>query len=76
MRLKNTISAFKNAVSLGPDIMAEFDVQRTSDGEPIVIHDEYLPGRKKRIKDPSSEELDTYNASFGKDRRISYEKKF
>lgn len=38
---ENTLSSFRLAVELGVDAI-EFDVQRTADGVPIVIHDETL----------------------------------
>ena len=39
--VENTLAAFKQAVEEGVDGI-EFDVQRTADGELVVIHDEHL----------------------------------
>ena len=38
---ENTVAAFETAVRCGADAI-EFDVQRTADGVPVVIHDERL----------------------------------
>ena len=39
---ENTVYAFKHAISLDPNIMVEFDVHSTKDGEFVVIHDSTL----------------------------------
>lgn len=39
--IENTLAAFKQAIAEGVDGI-EFDVQRTTDGELVVIHDEHL----------------------------------
>lgn len=39
--IENTLAAFKQAIEEGVDGI-EFDVQRTADGELVVIHDEHL----------------------------------
>lgn len=42
---ENTLESFDRAFAAGVDGV-ELDVQRTADGEPVVFHDEHLPGGK------------------------------
>ena len=57
--LENTIAAFEAAIAAGADGI-EFDVRLSSDGVPVVIHDDTLSrthGVRRRIVDVSAEEL-------------------
>ena len=38
---ENTLTAFKKALEMGADAI-EFDVRRTYDGIPVIVHDEDL----------------------------------
>lgn len=66
---ENTMPAFRRAIDEGADGL-EFDVQLTSDGHPVVIHDETL-GRTTDgvgwVKDRTLAELMTLDASGGQD---------
>jgi glycerophosphoryl diester phosphodiesterase len=56
---ENTLLAFERALDLGAD-GAEFDVQLSRDGVPVVIHDESLlrtAGDERLVKDLTLEEL-------------------
>jgi glycerophosphoryl diester phosphodiesterase len=56
---ENSLAAFRAAIEAGADII-ELDVQMTSDGEVVVLHDEDLrrmTGDKRRISRVSLEEL-------------------
>ena len=58
--------AFERALTLGAD-GAEFDVQLTKDGIPVVFHDESLEritGDPRLIKDLTLEELQTFDLSY------------
>nr|WP_275901523.1 glycerophosphodiester phosphodiesterase [Cohnella algarum] len=72
---ENTMAAFKRAIALGATAI-ETDVQMTSDGHPVLIHDESLQrttGSPKLVKDVTLEELKRLDAgswfdpSFGKE---------
>jgi glycerophosphoryl diester phosphodiesterase len=64
---ENTMAAFRRAVDDGADGL-EFDVQLSSDGQPVVIHDETL-GRTTNgegwVKDHTVAELMMLDASAG-----------
>ncbi|MEM2201774.1 MAG: glycerophosphodiester phosphodiesterase [Ignisphaera sp.] len=56
---ENTLTAFRRAVAMGTDAV-EFDVRRSKDGVPVVVHDEDLKriaGVDKRVSDLTLEEL-------------------
>lgn len=61
---ENTLAAFERAMACGADGV-EFDVQRTGDGELVVIHDESLrrtTGCPKQVRDITLQELQTLDA--------------
>ena len=63
---ENTMLAFEQALKLGAD-GAEFDIQLTSDGVPVVFHDESLlriTGSDLLIKDLTLEELRAFDLSY------------
>lgn len=63
---ENTMLAFERALNLGAD-GAEFDVQLTKDGIPVVFHDESLQritGDPRLIKDLTLEELKQFDLSY------------
>ena len=63
---ENTMLAFSRALALGAD-GAEFDVQLTKDGIPVVFHDESLTritGDSRLIKDLTLQELQTFDLSY------------
>ncbi len=63
---ENTMLAFERALALGAD-GAEFDVQLTKDGVPVVIHDESLQrtaGDSRLVKDLTLEELRQLDVSY------------
>ncbi len=63
---ENSLLAFRKAMELGAD-GAEFDVQLTRDGIPVVFHDESLlriTGDDRLIKDLTLEELKAYDISY------------
>lgn len=63
---ENTMLAFEQALKLGAD-GAEFDIQLTSDGVPVVFHDESLlriTGIDLLIKDLTLEELRAFDLSY------------
>lgn len=63
---ENTMLAFEQAIALGAD-GAEFDVQLTADGVPVVIHDESLlrtTGSDGLVKDLTYEQLQTCDCSY------------
>lgn len=58
--------AFERAIALGAD-GAEFDVQLTKDGVPIIFHDESLlriTGEDRLVKDLTLEELRAFDLSY------------
>ncbi len=58
--------AFERAIALGAD-GAEFDVQLTKDGVPVIFHDESLlriTGEDRLIKDLTLEELRAFDLSY------------
>lgn len=58
--LENTITAFRSAILAGADGV-EFDVRLSSEGTPVVIHDETLSrthGVRRRVAELTSHELD------------------
>jgi len=60
---ENTIAAFRKAIEVGADGI-EFDVQLSSDGIPVVIHDETLhrtASRSEHIVELTAEELKRVN---------------
>jgi len=64
---ENTLAAFDLAVRLGADGV-EFDVQLSSDGIPVVIHDETLrrtTGHDGWVSDLTAAELGELDASMG-----------
>jgi glycerophosphoryl diester phosphodiesterase len=68
---ENTIAAFETAVRCGVDAI-EFDVQRTADGVPVVIHDERLDRTTNgtgRVSDRRFDEIRALDAGawFGED---------
>lgn len=66
---ENTMPAFQGAVELGCDGI-ELDVQLSSDGIPVVIHDENLyrtTGRRGLVKDFTYRELRQFDAGAGFD---------
>lgn len=63
---ENTMLAFERALALGAD-GAEFDVQLTKDGVPVVIHDESLQrtaGDSRLVKDLTLAELRQLDVSY------------
>ncbi|HWQ05891.1 MAG TPA: glycerophosphodiester phosphodiesterase [Feifaniaceae bacterium] len=63
---ENSLLAFEKALSLGAD-GAEFDIQLTADGVPVVFHDESLlriTGNDLLIKDLTLEELRAFDISY------------
>lgn len=63
---ENTMLAFERALELGAD-GAEFDVQLTKDGIPVVFHDESLlriTGEDRLVKDLTLGELKQYDLSY------------
>lgn len=63
---ENSMLAFERALSLGAD-GAEFDVQLSRDGVPVVFHDENLlriTGTDALVKDLTCEELRTFDISY------------
>ncbi|NLI54537.1 MAG: glycerophosphodiester phosphodiesterase [Clostridiales bacterium] len=63
---ENTLLAFERALDLGAD-GAEFDVQLSRDGVPVVIHDESLlrtAGDERLVKDLTLEELQRLDVSY------------
>jgi glycerophosphoryl diester phosphodiesterase len=57
---ENTVSAFRSAILAGADGI-EFDVRLSSDGAPVIIHDDTLyrtHGLRKRVADMTGDELD------------------
>jgi len=63
LALENTLTAFKKALEVGVDI-AEFDVQVTADGIPVLLHDETL----ERI---AGVHINVRNTSFSKLKNIT-----
>ena len=64
---ENTIPAFEQAIEMGADGV-EFDVQRTSDGQLVVIHDETINRTSNgfgRVVDLTLEQLRLCNFSNG-----------
>ena len=64
---ENTMSAFEAAISCGKADMIEFDVRRTKDGIPVVIHDASILkacGVKKDVYDMTLQELQSYTANY------------
>lgn len=64
---ENTIPAFETAIAMGADGV-ELDVQRTADGELVVIHDETLDRTTSgsgRVVDRTLDELRALDASNG-----------
>jgi len=56
---ENTLTAFKKALEMGADAI-EFDVRRTYDGIPVIVHDEDLrrvAGISRRVLELKLEEL-------------------
>ena len=67
MAPENTMAAFEEAISCGDADMIEFDVRRTKDGIPVVIHDASILkacGVKKDVYDMTLEELRSYTANY------------
>ena len=63
---ENTMLAFERALDLGAD-GAEFDVQLTKDGIPVIFHDESLEritGDPRLIKDLTLSELQAFDLSY------------
>ena len=63
---ENTLLAFEQALAIGAD-GAEFDVQLTADGVPVVFHDESLTritGHDLLVKDLTLAELGAFDASY------------
>ena len=60
---ENTMAAFKAAIAAGADGV-EFDVRPSSDGVPVIIHDDTLQrthGLRRRVADLTAEELRSVN---------------
>jgi glycerophosphoryl diester phosphodiesterase len=65
---ENTIKAFADALHAGADVI-ETDVQCTSDGIPIIFHDEdllRLAGIPKKVSETSWKEISVIDIGFGK----------
>lgn len=65
---ENTLSAFRRALDMGADAI-EFDVRRSKEGLPVVIHDEDLrrvAGVDRKVSELTLEELKKIKV-FGKD---------
>lgn len=63
---ENSLLAFERAIALGAD-GAEFDIQLSSDGVPVIFHDESLKritGDDLLIKDLTLRELKTLDVSY------------
>ena len=63
---ENTMLAFERAIALGAD-GAEFDVQLTKDGVPVIFHDESLlriTGEDRLVKDLTLQELRSFDLSY------------
>ena len=63
---ENTMLAFTRALELGAD-GAEFDVQLTKDGVPVIFHDESLQritGDLRLVKDLTLQELQAFDLSY------------
>lgn len=63
MAPENTIAAFEAAIEAGSDGI-EFDVRLSSDGVPVVIHDETLhrtSGVRRRVADMALNELNRFD---------------
>ena len=61
---ENTLAAFESAIACGAEGV-EFDVQRTGDGELVVIHDESLQrtaGSPEQVREITLEALQTLDA--------------
>ena len=74
---ENTLAAFKRAIDAGADGV-EFDVRLSSDGVPVIIHDETLQrtgSLKRRVRDLSAAELQQVNVGswFSRERRTTKE---
>ena len=74
--IENTLAAFKQAIDEGVDGI-EFDVQRTADGELVVIHDEHLArltGENRFVWDVTWSELQelTLKTKFAQAEKIDY----
>ena len=72
---ENTLAAFRKAIDAGADGI-EFDVRLSSDGIPVIIHDETLRRtalRSERVVDLTAEELQNTDAGswFAIARRLS-----
>jgi glycerophosphoryl diester phosphodiesterase len=64
---ENTLAAFQNAVDLGADWL-EMDVQRTRDGELVVIHDETVDRTTNgsgRVADLTFDQIRALDAGLG-----------
>jgi len=65
---ENTISAFEKAYQADSVDMIELDVRETSDGVPVVIHNENIleaTGVNRSVYDISLKELQELNAAYG-----------
>ena len=73
---ENTLISFQKAIEDGADGV-EFDVQLSSDGEPVVIHDETLErttAKEGRVVDSTFKELTSYGAGAHYEERYKNEK--
>lgn len=64
---ENTLAAFRNAIEIGSDWL-EFDVQRTKDGELVVIHDETVDRTTNgsgNVKDLTLQQIKALDAGNG-----------